>query len=138
MNPRNNKAEWFRYAKMYARAASFLMEKTPPVHNTVCYLSFLSAECSMKGFLLQNHLRPVPDTHNLRELCQACAWFEDEFSSLLDDCEALGRFATPSGFPTLEAVQRRSNWSWRAWRSVRFVLPFPILSSMWRTIPAAL
>ena len=63
MNPRNNKAEWFRYAKMYARAASFLMEKTPPVHNTVCYLSFLAAECSMKGFLLQNHLRPVPDHH---------------------------------------------------------------------------
>lgn len=51
------------------------------------------------------------------------------------------RWAYPlpsSGFLTLEAVQRRSNWSWRAWRSVRFVLPFPILSSMWRTIPAAL
>ncbi len=102
MNPRNNKAEWFRYAKMYARAASFLMEETPPVHNTVCYLSFLSAECSMKGFLLQNHLRPVPDTHNLRELCQACTWFKDEFSSLLDDCQALGQFATPSGFPSFE------------------------------------
>lgn len=56
-------------------------------------------------------------------------------------CAFWARWAYPlpsSGFLTLEAVQRRSNWSWRAWRSVRFVLPFPILSSMWRTIPAAL
>lgn len=102
MNPRNNKAEWFRYAKMYARAASFLMEKTPPVHNTVCYLSFLSAECSMKGFLLQNHLRPVPDTHDLRELCQLCASIQAGYLELEDDCDFLTRFATPSGFPSFE------------------------------------
>ena len=31
MNPRNNKAEWFRYANMYSRAAGFLMEK-----NSAC------------------------------------------------------------------------------------------------------
>ena len=73
MNPRNNKAEWFRYANMYSRAAGFLMEKTPPVHNTVCYLSFLSAECSMKGFLLQNHLHfhlyhPGLDNHSYQML----------------------------------------------------------------------
>ena len=102
MNPRNNKAEWFRYAKMYARAASFLMEKTPPVHNTICYLSFLSAECSMKGFLLQNHLRPVPDTHDLRELCQLCASFQAGYLELEDDCDFLTQFATPSGFPSFE------------------------------------
>ena len=112
MNPRNNKAEWFRYAKMYARAASFLMEKTPPVHNTVCYLSFLSAECSMKGFLLQNHLRPVPDTHDLRELCQLCASFQAGYLELEDDCDFLTQFATPSGFPTLEkATQEDANQS---------------------------
>ena len=76
-------------------------------------MSGLSAECAMKGFLLErNPGIPLPDTHNLRELCQACAWFEDEFSSLLDDCEALGRFATPSGFPTLEkATQEDANQS---------------------------
>ena len=102
MNPRNNKAEWFRNAKMYARAASFLMEKTPPVHNIVCYLSFLSAECSMKGFLLQNHLRPVPDTHDLRELFQLCASFQAGYLELEDDCDFLTQFATPSGFPSFE------------------------------------
>lgn len=102
MNPRNNKAEWFCYAKMYARAARFLMEKTPPVHNTICYLSFLSAECSMKGFLLQNHLHPVPDTHDLRELCQLCASFQAGYLELEDDCDFLTQFATPSGFPSFE------------------------------------
>ena len=78
------------------------MEKTPPVHNTVCYLSFLSAECSMKGFLLQNHLRPVPDTHDLRELCQLCASFQAGYLELEDDCDFLTQLATPSGFPSFE------------------------------------
>ena len=88
---------------MYANAASFLMDKRGPPYEAVCYLSDLSAECTMKGvFSLEcNPGIPLPDTHNLRELCQACAWFEDEFSSLLDDCEALGRFATPSGLSHL-------------------------------------
>ena len=98
---------------MYANAASFLLDKRGPPYEAVCYLSGLSAECAMKGFLLERNLGiPLPETHNLRELCQACAWFEDEFSSLLDDCEALGRFATPSGFPTLEkATQEDANQS---------------------------
>ena len=133
MNPRNNKAEWFRYAKMYARAAGFLMEKTPPVHNTVCYLSFLSAECSMKGFLLQNHLRPVPDTHDLRELCQLCASFQAGYLELEDDCDFLTQFATPSGFPPLNGPRRRTqsrhwtlsreSWNWANLRNRTRGLP---------------
>ena len=113
MHPQNNYKEWYRFAKMYANAASFLMDKRGQPYEAVCYLSGLSAECAMKGFLLERNLGiPLPETHNLRELCQACAWFEDEFSSLLDDCEALGRFATPSGFPTLEkATQEDANQS---------------------------
>ena len=113
MHPQNNYKEWYRFAKMYANAASFLLDKRGPPYEAVCYLSGLSAECAMKGFLLERNLGiPLPETHNLRELCQACAWFEDEFSSLLDDCEALGRFATPSGFPTLEkATQEDANQS---------------------------
>ena len=113
MHPQNNYKEWYRFAKMYANAASFLLDKRGPPYEAVCYLSGLSAECAMKGFLLERNLGiPLAETHNLRELCQACAWFEDEFSSLLDDCEALGRFATPSGFPTLEkATQEDANQS---------------------------
>ena len=113
MNNNSEANEWYRFAKMYANAASFLLDKRGPPYEAVCYLSGLSAECAMKGFLLERNLGiPLPETHNLRELCQACAWFEDEFSSLLDDCEALGRFATPSGFPTLEkATQEDANQS---------------------------
>lgn len=103
MNPQNYSKEWYRFAKMYANAASFLMDKRGPPYEAVCYLSGLSAECAMNGFLLERNLGiPLPETHNLRELCQACVWFEDEFSSMLDDCQALGRFATPSGFPSFE------------------------------------
>ena len=54
MNNNSEANEWYRFAKMYANAASFLMEKRGPPYEAVCYLSFLSAECSMKGFLLQN------------------------------------------------------------------------------------
>ena len=113
MNNNSEANEWYRFAKMYANAASFLMEKRGPPYEAVCYLSSLSAECAMKGFLLErNPGIPLPDTHNLRELCQACAWFEDEFSSLLDDCQALGQFATPSGIPSFErATQEDANQS---------------------------
>ena len=123
MNNNSEANEWYRFAKMYANAASFLMEKRGPPYEAVCYLSGLSAECAMKGFLLErNPGIPLPDTHNLRELCQACAWFEDEFSSLLDDCEALGRFATPSGFPTLEkATQEDANQSLDTLQGVRAI-----------------
>ena len=102
MNNNSEANEWYRFAKMYANAASFLMEKRGPPYEAVCYLSFLSAECSMKGFLLQNHLRPVPDTHDLRELCQLCASFQAGYLELEDDCDFLTQFATPSGFPSFE------------------------------------
>lgn len=113
MNPKSNKDEWYRFAEMYANTASFLLDNRKPPYDAVCYLSGLSAECAMKGFLLErNQGVPLPETHNLRELCQACAWFEDKFSHLLEDCQALGRFATPSGFPTLEkATQEDANQS---------------------------
>ena len=91
------------------------MEKTPPVHNTVCYLSFLSAECSMKGFLLQNHLHPVPDTHDLRELCQLCGSFQANYLELEDDCDFLTQFATPSGFPSFERATQEDAAELRAY-----------------------
>ena len=103
MNPKSNKDEWYRFAEMYANTASFLLDNRKPPYDAVCYLSGLSAECAMKGFLLErNQGVPLPETHNLRELCQACAWLEDKFSHLLEDCQALGWFATPSGFPSFE------------------------------------
>ena len=105
MNPKSNKDEWYRFAEMYANTASFLLDNRKSPYDAVCYLSGLSAECAMKGFLLErNQGVPLPETHNLRELCQACAWFEDKFSHLLEDCQALGRFATPSGFPSFEGA----------------------------------
>lgn len=99
MNPKSNKDEWYRFAEMYANTAGFLLDNRKPPYDAVCYLSGLSAECAMKGFLLErNPGLPLPETHNLKELCQACAWFEDEFSSMLDDCQVLARFT----FPTME------------------------------------
>ena len=56
----------------------------------------------LTDFLLQNHLRPVPDTHDLRELCQLCASFQAGYLELEDDCDFLTQFATPSGFPSFE------------------------------------
>ena len=103
MKEKSSVKDWYRFAEMYANTAGFLQDNRKPPYEAVCYLSGLSTECAMKGYLLeQNPGTPLPDTHNLQELCQACAWFEDKFSSLLEDCQALGRFATPSGFPSFE------------------------------------
>ena len=99
MNHKNNFKEWYRFAMMYAQAASFLMDKRGPPYEAVCCLGCLSAECAMKGFLLErNPGIPLPDPHNLRELCQACAWFENDFDCLLDECQDMARFT----FPTME------------------------------------
>ena len=107
MNPKSNKDEWYRFAEMYANTASFLLDNRKPPYDAVCYLSGLSAECAMKGFLLErNQGVPLPETHNLRELCQACAWFEDGFAKELEHCESLGKFATPSGLPALVESSR--------------------------------
>ena len=103
MNNNFEANEWYRFAKMYANAASFLMEKRGPPYEAVCYLSGLSAECAMKGFLLErNPGIPLPDTHDLRELCQLCASIQAGYLELEDDCDFLTQFATPSGFPSFE------------------------------------
>lgn len=106
MNPKSNIDEWYRFAEMYANTASFLLENHK-TYDAICYISVLSAECAMKVFLLERSPEvPLPETHNLTELCQICARFEDSFSSLLEDCQALGRFTTPSGFPSFERASQ--------------------------------
>ncbi len=102
MSQKSNADEWYRFAMMYAQAASYLMGNRGTPYEAICYLGSLSAECAMKGFLLKQGADTPPETHNLVELCQACARFEDEFTPLLDECNLLGRFTTPSGFPTME------------------------------------
>ena len=38
MNPQNSSKEWYRFAMMYAQAASFLMDKRGPPYEAVCFL----------------------------------------------------------------------------------------------------
>ena len=63
MNNNSEANEWYRFAKMYANAASFLMEKRGPPYEAVCYLSGLSAECAMKGFFTRAKPRHPPPGH---------------------------------------------------------------------------
>lgn len=107
MEEKPNTKDWYRFATMYARAAAFLIEREPPLYGPVSYMAYLSSECAMKGFLFErNPGLPLPETHNLKELCQACAWFEDGFAKELEHCESLGKFATPSGLPALVESSR--------------------------------
>ncbi len=110
MNNNSEANEWYRFAKMYANAASFLMEKRGPPYEAVCYLSGLSAECAMKGFLLErNPGIPLPDTHNLRELCQACTWFKGmSFPPCWTIARPWGSLPRPPGFPPLNGPPRRT------------------------------
>lgn len=106
MNPKSNIDEWYRFVDMYANTINYLLDNYQ-TYDAICYLSVLSAECAMKVFLLERSPEvPLPETHNLTELCQICARFEDGFSSLLEDCQALGRFCTSYGIPTFETVSR--------------------------------
>lgn len=103
MNSQTNSGKWFRFAMMYAQAASYLMDSRGIPYESVCYLSCLSAECAMKGFLIEkDHGLPPPETHNLVELCHFCGKFDPRFSSLVDGLQRMGKWATPSGFPSFE------------------------------------
>lgn len=51
--------DWYRFAMMYAQAASFLMDKRGPPYAAVCYLGCLSTKCSMQWFLLEQSQGPT-------------------------------------------------------------------------------
>ena len=107
MNPQTNSEKWFRFAMMYAKAASHLMDSKGTPYESVCYLICLSAECAMKGFLFErDHGLPPPETHNLVELCHFCGKFDSRFSSLEDGLQRMGKWASPSGFPSFEKASQ--------------------------------
>lgn len=107
MNPQTNSEKWFRFAMMYAQAAGHLMDSKGTPYESVCYLSCLSAECAMKGFLIErDHGLPPPETHSLVELCHICGEFDPSFSSLEDGLQRMGKWATPSGFPSFEKASQ--------------------------------
>lgn len=106
MSQKSNANEWYRFAMMYAQAASYLMDNRGPPYEAICYLGYLSAECAMKGFLLEQGTDAPPETHNLVELCRLCEPFNSRFASLEEGLHTMEKWTTPSGFPSFEKASQ--------------------------------
>jgi len=96
--------EWFKYSLNDLTSARHLFHGLRPRQSEIaCYLSQQSAEKALKGYLFSKGIEP-PRTHNLVELCQACARHDGAFSRMLDACADLTPYGVAVRYPNELAV----------------------------------
>jgi HEPN domain-containing protein len=90
--------EWLAFAEMDVNSARYLMNMWPRPDEIICYLSQQSAEKSLKGFLVLQHIEP-PKIHNLVELHHLCEPFIADISNIKIHCNSLNRFSVTPRYP---------------------------------------
>ena len=96
--------EWLKYSQNDLISAKHLYEDLHPKQTEIsCYLSQQCAEKALKGYILYNDTEP-PKTHNLVELCQICANYDNSFEELLDACADLTPYGVAVRYPNELAV----------------------------------
>jgi len=96
--------EWLKYSQNDLISAKHLYEDLHPKQTEVaCYLSQQCAEKALKGYILYKDTEP-PKTHNLVELCQICANYDNSFSEILDACADLTPYGVAVRYPNELAV----------------------------------
>jgi len=96
--------EWLKYSQNDLISAKHLYEDLHPKQIEVaCYLSQQCAEKALKGYIFYKDTEP-PKTHNLVELCQLCANYDNSFEELLDACADLTPYGVAVRYPNELAV----------------------------------
>ena len=96
--------EWLKYSQNDLISAKHLYEDLHPKQTEIaCYLSQQCAEKALKGYILYKDTEP-PKTHNLVELCQICANYDNSFEELLDACADLTPYGIAVRYPNELAV----------------------------------
>jgi HEPN domain-containing protein len=96
--------EWLKYSQNDLISAKHLYEDLHPRQTEIaCYLSQQCAEKALKGYILYKDTEP-PKTHNLVELCQICANYDNSFEKLLDACADLTPYGVAVRYPNELAV----------------------------------
>ena len=65
-----------------------------------------AVEKFLKWFLVLNNIEP-PKTHDLAELEKLCETLEPQFSSIIDKCSFLTRFAVRTRYPNEVAIEKQ-------------------------------
>jgi len=96
--------EWLKYSQNDLISAKHLYEDLHPKQTEIaCYLSQQCAEKALKGYIIYKDTEP-PKTHNLVELCQICANYDNSFEELLDACADLTPYGVAVRYPNELAV----------------------------------
>ena len=91
--------EWFRFADSDLSSAEYLQGMFPKPIEIICYHCQQSVEKFLKGYLIFNGIDEPPKTHNLVELCESAAKFENSFQEIAQICGILTRYGVLSRYP---------------------------------------
>jgi len=91
-------AEWFKFADADIDTALLLKEVRPQHREIICYHCEQAVEKYLKGFLVSRGKMP-PKIHDLTNLCNLCSEYDNNFLSLLPNCNYLTDFSVQPRYP---------------------------------------
>jgi HEPN domain-containing protein len=91
-------AEWIKFADNDIDTVLLLKEMRPQHHEIICYHCEQAIEKYLKGYLVSKGRMP-PKTHDLKNLCDLCSEYENNFSNLFSQCDYLTQFAVQPRYP---------------------------------------
>lgn len=92
-----NPKDWFEIADDDLRFAKAGFSDTG-IARDACLLSQQAVEKYLKGFLLNNNIKPEK-THVLLDLLQACSRVDKELLEIEEKCDFLDQFYNPVRYP---------------------------------------
>jgi HEPN domain-containing protein len=122
---KNAMREWVRKAEADLRGAASLSQKTPPLHDLVCFHCQQCAEKYLKA-LLEEFGMVVPKTHDLEQLQLSLLPHHPSLRSLGRGLAMLTSFAVVTRYPGDNATKRQAasalRWAYRMRIAAREVL----------------
>lgn len=82
----------------YITARTLLIRREAWTENSICLHCQQSVEKFLKAFILESG-EDHPRTHDLVTLIKICRKYDQDFSNIEDDCEALNDFSVKSRYP---------------------------------------
>ena len=88
--------KWFEFAADDIDSAEIMLKAGK--YNMVCFFAHQAAEKSLKAFLV-NIKRNPPRIHNLVDITNLCAKYNESFKEILPKARILNQFYIPTRYP---------------------------------------
>ncbi|KPA13742.1 HEPN domain protein [Candidatus Magnetomorum sp. HK-1] len=98
MNNPHIASEWFSIAEMDISSAKYLLNMHPTPIEIICYHCQQSSEKYLKGFLVLNG-HEIIKTHDLVFLNQLCSSYDNEFTTIQEECLRLTDYGVNIRYP---------------------------------------